>query len=200
RDMPRLVSVVTQDVIEDRNYTTLDELAYSTPGLRVLESGRGRSSIYARGFEYSEYNIDGLPAPMASIFGTVPNLVAFDRVEILRGPSGLFNSTSEMGGIINLVLKQPTREFQGHVTGRYGSHDQYFGALHLSGPIAGDGRARGRLVVADSDTDGFADGAGNNSKTFLGSLAIDMSDATELTLSLLHQRRDMVANNGVPTD
>lgn len=200
REMPRSVSVVTRDVIEDRNYTTLDELAYGTPGLRVLDSGRGRSSIYARGFEYSEYNIDGLPAPMASILGTVPNLVAFDRVEILRGPSGLFNSTSEMGGIINLVLKQPTATFQGHAEARYGTHGQHYETLDLSGPIAGEGRVRGRLVVADSGADGFPEGTENGSRTFFGTLDIDMTNDTLLSLSLLRQSRDMVVDNGLPTD
>lgn len=50
---------------------------------------------------------------MASIFGTVPSLAAFDRVEIMRGPAGLFSSTSELGGIVNMVRKRPTAEFQG---------------------------------------------------------------------------------------
>ena len=41
----------------------------------------GVRRFYARGYEYSEYNIDGLPAQMQSINGTLPNLFAFDRVE-----------------------------------------------------------------------------------------------------------------------
>src|SRR5699024_2416184 len=119
--------------------------AKKTPGLHVLTNDSGRSSIYARGYEYNEFNIDGLPAPMASINGTLPSLAAFDRVEVMRGPSGLLNSTSELGGIINLVLKRPTYELQGEVEGGYGSFNQQYLTGDISGPLTEDGRLRGRM-------------------------------------------------------
>ncbi|OHV07552.1 TonB-dependent siderophore receptor [Kushneria phosphatilytica] len=200
RDIPQSVSVVTRDAIEDENFNTLDEMAKRTPGMRVLSNGNGRSSIYSRGYEYNEYNIDGLPAPMASILGTVPNLAAFDRVEIMRGPSGLFNSTSEMGGIVNLVRKRPTYDFQGHVTARYGSWDQNYEETDLSGPINSDGSVRGRMVIANDDSNGFVDHNENTNQTFYGALDIDLDDATTLSLAYLRQHRDIVPSNGVPTD
>lgn len=113
RDIPQSVSVVTRDSLEDRNLDTLDQMARRTPGLRVLSNDDGRSSIYARGYEYDEANIDGLPAPMQSINGTVPDLAAFDRVEVMRGPSGLFNSTSEMGGYRQSGTQAPDLRFSG---------------------------------------------------------------------------------------
>ena len=111
REIPQSVSIITNQQVKDRNVDTFDQLARKTPGLRVLSNDDGRSSVYARGYEYSEYNIDGLPAQMQSINGTLPNLFAFDRVEVMRGPSGLFDSSGEMGGIVNLVRKRPTKEF-----------------------------------------------------------------------------------------
>lgn len=200
RAIPQSVSVVTRDVIEDRNYTTLDELARGTPALRVLNNDNGRSSIYSRGYEYTEYNINGLPAPMTSIYGTLPNLAAFDRVEVLRGPSGLFNSTSGMGGIINLVLKKPTDTFQGHLIGRYGSWHRYYTGLDVSGPLFADGAVRGRLVVAKKGGDGFPTGNEVGSGTIYGVVEFDLSDDTLLSLGMLRQTRDLVPNNGLPTD
>lgn len=70
RDIPQSISVVTREAIEDQNFDTLDQLAKRTPGMRVLSNDDGRSSIYARGYEYDEYNIDGLPSPMSSITGS----------------------------------------------------------------------------------------------------------------------------------
>ena len=200
RDIPQSISVVTRDAIEDRNLDTLDQLARRTPGMRVLSNDDGRSSIYARGYEYDEYNVDGLPAPMASIVGTVPNLAAFDRVEVMRGPSGLFNSTSEMGGIINLVRKRPTEDFQGHVAGRYGSWDQNYLETDISGPIDAAGRVRGRLVVSNDDTNGYVDDNENTNQTFYGALDIDLDEDTLLSFAFLRQHRDLVPNNGLPTD
>ncbi|WP_229804188.1 TonB-dependent siderophore receptor [Modicisalibacter luteus] len=200
RDIPQSITVVTRDAIEDRNLDTLDELGQRTPGMRVLNNDDGRSSIYARGYEYDEYNIDGLPAPMQSINGTVPTLSAFDRVEVMRGPSGLFNSTSEMGGIVNLVRKRPTDEFQGHVIGRYGSWDQRYLESDIAGPIDSEGRMRGRLVVSDSATEGFVDHNDNENQTFYGALDIDLDEATTLSLAFLRQVKDITVNNGQATD
>lgn len=200
RDIPQSISVVTRDALDDQNLDTLDQMAKRTPGMRVLPNDSGRSSIYSRGYEYDEYNIDGLSAPMTSITGSVPNLSAFDRVEIMRGPSGLFNSTSEMGGIVNLVRKRPTETFQGHVTGRYGSWDQNYEEADISGPIDAAGRVRGRLVVSNDDTNGYVDDNENTNQTFYGALDIDLDEDTTLSLAYLRQHRDIVPNNGVPTD
>lgn len=200
KDIPQSVSVITRDSIEDRNLDTLDELAKRTPGLRVLTNDAGRSSIYSRGYEYDEYNIDGLPAPMASINGTLPNLAAFDRVEVMRGPSGLFNSTSEMGGIVNLVRKRPTEDMQGHVTGRYGSWNQHYLEGDVSGPLTEGGRLRGRAVVADSDTDGFVDYNDNKGKTYYGTLEYAIAADTTVSLAYLRQERDITVTNGLATN
>lgn len=200
KDIPQSISVITRESIDDRNVDSLDELARRTPGLRVLTNDAGRSSIYSRGYEYDEFNIDGLPAPMASINGTLPNLAAFDRVEVMRGPSGLFNSSSELGGIVNLVRKRPTQDFQGHVTGRYGSFNQYYLEGDAGGPLTEDGRLRGRAVVAQSDTDGFVDNNDNNAQTFYGTLEYDIDPDTMVSAAYLRQERDITVNNGLATD
>jgi outer membrane receptor for ferric coprogen and ferric-rhodotorulic acid len=200
KDIPQSISVITRESIEDRNVDTLDELARRTPGLRVLTNDAGRSSIYSRGYEYDEFNIDGLPAPMASINGTLPNLAAFDRVEVMRGPSGLFNSSSELGGIVNLVRKRPTEDAQGHVIGRYGSFNQYYLEGDASGPLTEDGRLRGRAVVAQSDTDGFVDNNDNNSQSFYATLEYDIDPDTMVSVAYLRQQRDITVNNGLATD
>ncbi|MEH6641324.1 TonB-dependent siderophore receptor [Vreelandella glaciei] len=198
RDIPQSVSVVTHEAIEDQNFTTLDELGRRTPGMRVLTNDNGRSSIYARGYEYDEYSIDGLPAPMTSITGSVPTLAAFDRVEIMRGPSGLFDSISEMGGIVNLVRKRPTEDFQGHVNGSLGSDHQRSAQVDLSGPIATKGRVRGRLVIDHTEHNQFVDHNENDQNDIYAALDIDLDEATTLGLGYIHNTKDIAVNNGHP--
>lgn len=198
RDIPQSVSVVTREAIEDQNFTTLDQLGRRTPGMRVVSNDNGRSSIYARGYEYDEYSIDGLPAPMTSITGSVPTLSAFDRVEIMRGPSGLFNSTSEMGGIVNLVRKRPTQDFQAHVVGRLGSDQQRSGQVDLAGPIDDNGRIRGRLVIEHSEHGEFVENNENSQDDIYAAIDIDLDAATTLALGYLHNSKDIVVNNGQP--
>ncbi len=198
RDIPQSITVYTSDYIRDRQFVNLDDLAKYTAGLRTLTNDSGRSSIYARGYEYDEFNIDGLPAPMASINGTLPSLSPFDRVEIMRGPSGLFNSTSEMGGIVNMVRKRPTGEFRGSLTGRYGTWDQNYQEADFSGPLDEDGRIRGRVVASRADTNGEVDYNENTSESFYGALDMDLTAATTLSFGLIHQTKDIVPHNGYP--
>jgi len=200
RDIPQSVSVVTRDAIDDQGLVTLDELGRHTPGMRVLSNDNGRSSIFARGYEYDEYNIDGLPAPMSSISGSVPSLSAFDRVEIMRGPSGLFNNTSEMGGIVNLVRKRPTDEFQAHVQGSLGTEYQRGAQLDVAGPMNEDGSIRGRVVADHSEHARFVDDNDNKQDDVYAALDIDLGESTTLGLGFLHNSKDIVVNNGQPTD
>ncbi|MCW2269822.1 outer membrane receptor for ferric coprogen and ferric-rhodotorulic acid [Pseudomonas sp. JUb96] len=198
KDIPQSITVYTQDYVKDRQFVHLDDLAKYTAGLRTLTNDSGRSSIYSRGYEYSEFNIDGLPAPMASIFGTVPSLAAFDRVEIMRGPAGLFSSTSELGGIVNMVRKRPTAQFQGHVEAGYGTWDTNHEEIDLGGPLDDAGRVRGRFVASRDDTKGEVDYNANTSNTYYGALDIDLDDATLLSFGLIHEVKDITPHNGYP--
>jgi len=199
RDIPQSVNVMTYDVIRDQNDHTLDQLARNTPGLRILTNDAGRSSIYSRGYEYDSFEINGLSAPMSSMMGTVPQLAAFDRVEIMSGPSGLFDSSSEMGGIINLRLKRPTHEFQGSIKGSYGNWQQRYLESDLSGPLDKAGHLRGRVVIANDYSHGFVRHNTNDDNTFYGTLAADLDADTELNISFLRQTYRINPYNGVGT-
>lgn len=200
RDIPQSVSVVTDQSIQDQNADTLEEIAINTPGLRMLPNERGRSSVIARGYKYSEYNVDGLPAQMESRLGTMPNLAAFDRIEIMRGPSGLFDASGEMGGIINLIRKRGTDEFQGTAEASLGSNEEYGAGLDIGSPLNEDGSVRGRLVIKGvGETPEETDKAEHH-ETVYAAIDINLNDDTTLGLGYLHQARDVTPNNGLPLD
>lgn len=138
-NIPQSISLITQAKIDDLNLDTLDQIAKRTTGLRVLKDDDGRSSVYSRGYEYDQYSIDELASPMASINGTLPNLAAFDRVEVMRGPSGLFNSASEMGGVVNLVRK--------HGKANISNPEGYGVSAGLQGSLSADDSLIGRTVL-----------------------------------------------------
>ena len=200
RQIPQSVSIITSAQIRDRNVKTFDQLAERTPGLRVLRNDDGRSSVYARGYEYDEYSIDGLTAPMQSINGTLPNLIAFDRVEVLRGPSGLFDSSGEMGGVVNFVRKRPTKELQGAFNLGYGTRDYYVVDGDVSAPLNSSGTVRGRIVAQTSGESPRPAKNNNHHETFYGALDWDISPSTTLGLGYLYQQRKITPFNGLPTE
>lgn len=200
REIPQSVSIITNQQVKDRNVDTFDQLARKTPGLRVLSNDDGRSSVYARGYEYSEYNIDGLPAQMQSINGTLPNLFAFDRVEVMRGPSGLFDSSGEMGGIVNLVRKRPTKAFQGHAAAGFGTHKQYKAEADVSGSLNSDGSVRGRVMAQTVGASPRPAEKNNRHETFYAAADWDINPDTVLGAGYLYQQRHLVPYNGLPAD
>lgn len=200
REIPQSVSIITNRQVKDRNVDTFDQLARKTPGLRVLSNDDGRSSVYARGYEYSEYNIDGLPAQMQSINGTLPNLFAFDRVEVMRGPSGLFDSSGEMGGIVNLVRKRPTKAFQGHAAAGFGTHKQYKAEADVSGSLNSDGSVRGRVMVQTVGASPRPAEKNNRHETFYAAADWDINPDTVLGAGYLYQQRHLAPYNGLPAD
>lgn len=200
REIPQSVSIITNQQVKDRNVDTFDQLARKTPGLRVLSNDDGRSSVYARGYEYSEYNIDGLPAQMQSINGTLPNLFAFDRVEVMRGPSGLFDSSGEMGGIVNLVRKRPTKAFQGHAAAGFGTHKQYKVEADVSGSLNADGSVRGRVMAQTVGASTRPAEKNNHHETFYAAADWDINPDTVLGAGYLYQQRHLAPYNGLPAD
>jgi len=202
-NIPQSISVITQAKIDDLNLDTLDQIAKRTTGLRVLQNDDGRSSIFSRGYEYDQYSIDGLASPMASINGTLPNLAAFDRVEVMRGPSGLFNSASEMGGVINLVRKRGEADGKQILEANVSNPTGYGVTADLQGSLSADDSLVGRTVLqynqrANPVVDDIG-GKDNQNSTLYVSVDKQLNDSSKFGLGYLMQDRQITPNNGLPT-
>ena len=94
---PRTVTVLTREVIDDKNATSLKELARTTAGV-TLGSGEGGNAFgdrfFIRGFDArNDIFVDGVRDPGVSIrenFFT-------EQVEILRGPASSFAGRGTTG-------------------------------------------------------------------------------------------------------
>ncbi len=197
RQIPQSVSVITRQRIEDQNFTQLEDAARRTPGLLVLRNDPGRSSIFSRGFEFDQFSVDGLPAPMSSIYGTQPDLAIFDRIEVLRGPAALYSGNGEPGGSVNLARKRATDEWQGSVIGSVGSWSNLRTEVDASGALNEAGTVRGRIAGAFQDRESFVDINENQVWVGYGTLEFDITDATTLSIAAWHQEREGVPFNGL---
>jgi catecholate siderophore receptor len=103
---PKTVTVLTKELLEDKNATSLKEVARTTAGV-TLGTGEGGNAFgdrfFIRGFDArNDIFIDGVRDPAVSIrenFFT-------EQVEILRGPASSFAGRGTTGGAINIVTKQ----------------------------------------------------------------------------------------------
>ncbi|MCC8940248.1 TonB-dependent receptor [Bradyrhizobium sp. Arg68] len=107
---PKSVTVLTKQVLEDKNATTLKQAILSTAGV-TLGTGEGGNAFgdrfFIRGFDArNDVFIDGVRDAGVSVrenFFT-------EQVEILRGPGSSFAGRGTTGGAINIVTKQATTE------------------------------------------------------------------------------------------
>ena len=107
---PKTVTVLSKELLEDENATTLKQAILSTAGV-TLGSGEGGNAFgdrfFIRGFDArNDVFIDGVRDSGVSVrenFFT-------EQVEILRGPGSSFAGRGTTGGAINIVTKQATTE------------------------------------------------------------------------------------------
>lgn len=199
REVPQSTTVMTRERLDDGNFSSLDTVMRKTPGVVVLTNDDGRSSLYSRGFEYDTLYMNGLSTPVSSIYGTQPDMVVVDHIEILRGPSGLFGGAGEPAGAVNMRLKQASDQYKASINTIMSSWDGKRIEGDVTGPLTKSGRVRGRLVGALSTKDSFIDTVDNKVGVIYGTIQADITDNTTATLSVNHTRRDITPFNGLPT-
>lgn len=201
RETPQSVSVITRQRMDDQNMQSLEDITTYTPGLTLRKTGGERPQFYSRGTAINNIMVDGLPiAYDADTLGT-STLAMFDRVEVVRGASGLMVGAGNPSGTLNLIRKRPTVEPRLSVTLGAGSWDNYRTEIDASSALNASGSIRGRAVASFTDKDSFTDGYSNKRQLFYGISEFDLSEATTLTLGAYYNREDNPGADwvGMPT-
>lgn len=200
RELPQSVSVFTRQRLDDQNITELSKAAEQIVGITVQDTGPRITDIYSRGFAIESIQLDGgAPMSTGNYAYVSHDMAEFDRVEILRGAAGLLNGTGNPGGAVNLVRKMPTAKPQFHITASAGRWDNYRTELDASGPLAFDGKLRGRAVLAYENRQYFSDARSSEKPTFYGVLEADISPQAVLAVGAREQRiHENGVGNGVP--
>lgn len=194
RQTPQSISIVSQQLMADQQMADINDAMRATPGLSVQNDTYRTSYILSRGFKLENFQLDGA-APMAqgssvgSFYSSnIYDLAEFDHIEVLRGSAALFGGTGDPGGIVNMVRKRPLDTFQLKLTASAGSWDNYRQELDVTGPIAFDGKLRGRMVVANTDRQYFIDNRSTEKPLVYGVMEADVTDDTMLTAGFRYNK------------
>ena len=190
RETPQAVTVITRQRMDDQAMTSINDVVNATPGLFLdYSSGPGRQAYKARGFDIDNLMYDGIPSGYNGVnVGSQPNLAMFDRVEVVRGATGLVTGAGNPSAAINLVRKRPLAEQRVTLTGAAGTWDNYRGELDASSPLNDSGTLRGRVVTSYHDANSFIDDVDEQHGLFYAVTEADLSDDTTLTLGFSHQK------------
>lgn len=140
---------------------------------------------------------DGFEPPVAiytdevytsSAFGQSLQFFDVERIEVLKGPQGTLYGRNTTGGLFNIILNKPTKDFEASLSAEYGTYNNLVVEGSISGPITD--RIQGRLAFQTHNRDGWVDGLVDgvkandvDTKAVRGMLNFDLSNQATLLLS-----------------
>jgi catecholate siderophore receptor len=194
RDIPQSLTVITEKVIDDRNFSNVKEVLKNTAGITFQAAEGGEEDIKVHGISLQSTGdifIDGMRDPAFYDRDTF----FLDRLELLRGSASLLFGRGSTGGAVNQVTKQAVLADQNEVSVAAGSH----GALRAVADFNKRTGETAALHVSAMANTADSDGAGSKiDKRGVGvnyRLGVDETDEFGVTLYGLQNDNGM--NYGV---
>lgn len=144
-DVGITMSVLSGSDLQDRGIKSAADLALTTPGLVVNDSGAqgvpiytlrgvGFNNIYANASSTVGLYVDdvAIPYPVMSRGA----LFDIERVEVLKAPQGDLYGRNTTAGQINFITGRPTRQFHAGYSLEYGRFNSVDAEGFVSGPIS----------------------------------------------------------------
>ena len=151
QDVPVAVSVISGAALEAKGGVNIESAQYLVPTLNFRKSGAAiNQSLFLRGVGTSTFSIAGEPSVSTVVDGVVysrageafSDLVDIERIEVLRGPQGTLFGKNASAGVVSIVTKKPTRDFEGQLEASYFDRAEYRGRGIINVPFSETGAFR----------------------------------------------------------
>ena len=190
RETPQSLTIVTRQQMDDQNSNAVSDVMKNVNGVSVQNYDSDRWSFQARGFAVTNFQYDGVSAIYDGVYDwgtTNSDMAIYDRIEVLKGATGLMSGSGDPSATVNMVRKRPTAHFEGSATVGAGSWDNYRGEADISGPLNDSRTLRGRLVGAYQDKHSYLDRYTQQKSVAYGIIEADLTQVTLLTAGFTHQ-------------
>ncbi|QVW25931.1 TonB-dependent siderophore receptor [Pseudomonas hormoni] len=190
KETPQSVSVITRQQMDDFKLDTLSDAMRQTTGVVVQHNDSDRVVYSSRGYTINNFQIDG----MLNTFNYMKSdsdTIIYDRIEVVRGATGLTTGAGDPSATINMVRKRPTAQWEAKTGVSGGSYDDYYSYVDVGGPLAFDGRLRGRSVLAYRDSHSVRDKYQLQREVGYGILEADLTDDTVLAVGYDYQDKQV---------
>lgn len=199
KETPQSITLIDRERIEQQNLFTLDELMQQTPGVTVRPYVQLTTSYSVRGFQIDAFEQNGVPILLGNTASAPQDMAMYERVEILRGATGLMHGTGNPAATVNLVTKRPQDHFAASAMLGAGNWDRYRAEADLGGPVNAAGTLRARVVASYEDRHYFYDVAQRRTGSVFGVAELDVGESGLLAAGIDHQRiRSVPSMGGVP--
>lgn len=211
RETPQSVTVVTRALMDDFGLNTINDALEGVTGINVERVETDRFYYTARGFDINNFQVDGIGVPLTygNVVGDLDTVI-YDRIDVVRGATGLVSGAGNPSAAINFVRKRPTGELQASAELTYGAWNDMRLEGDISGALNASGSVRGRLVAAYQDRESYLDYYSADKDVLYGVLEADIGANTMLTVGHTLQRNrpqgvlwgalPLYYDDGTPTD
>jgi len=188
------VTVLDTQTIEQRQAVVVSDLLRQTPGVTVTRNGGvgTATSVNIRGAESDQTValIDGIklndPSSPGGGFNFGNLLIGnIARIEVLRGAQSVLWGSQAIGGVVNLITRQPTDQLSVNARAEGGWHETGQGFANVSGKAGPVSASFGGGYYTTEGISAYAPGAerdGYRNYAANGSLGIALAPAVSVDL------------------
>jgi len=191
RETPQSVSIMTAQRILDQNLISVKDVIVNAVGVSANEVDDVRNNFYARGFEIRNTQVDGVPASWTLAGGngeTSVDVSIYERVEIVRGATGLLSGAGDPSASVNLVRKHAdATDWTGYVNASFGSWNTWRVSGDIGGALTADGRVRVRAVGRYEKGESYIDIQDKEKFVLYGVIEADVTNSTLVRAGISHQ-------------
>ncbi|GLS43269.1 TonB-dependent siderophore receptor [Methylobacterium brachythecii] len=157
-ETPATVSVITREELDVRGVQDINLATAYTPNVYAIDypGGQGGPTFSLRGFNAVNFDSvyqDGLRYGFNSFDQNIEPY-AYERIDVIKGPSSVLYGQGQPGGIINLVSKRPSFTRSNEVFLQGGSYNRIQAGFDLTGPVEGAPQFAYRItgLIRNSDS------------------------------------------------
>ena len=197
-DTPKSVSVISQQLIQDTQVTTLADALRTVPGI-TLGAGEGGNPNGDRPFirGYSSENsmfVDG----MRSSTSQNREMFAIEQVEVTKGSSSTMGGAGTVGGSINMISKLAKKGDALEGTVAQGTDDYTRITLDANKDFGNGIATRVAVMGHQNDKAGQDNGAEYKRAGIAPSITFGLDTPTRTTVGYYYLRTDDTPDSGVP--
>lgn len=203
KDLPQSVSVVTNNVLDDRLVVRLTEASDNVSGVQALTgySGTKTHNFLIRGFDQNFFSSSTLRNGFQEYaFLTQRDTVNVDRIEFLKGPASLLYGAADVGGLVNTITKKPLSDHRYEVSFTGGGFGLIRPTFDATGPITKSENLLYRVNFAFENGQSYRDFVNNRNIFFSPSLTWKINNRTTLLTEIEMGRFRNDFDRGFPTE
>jgi iron complex outermembrane receptor protein len=151
QDVPISVTAVTGDALDAANAINAEQLNQIVPSINFRKgTTSANSGLVMRGVGTISFSIAAEPSVSTVVDGVVlsragqafSDLYDIQRIEVLRGPQGTLFGKNASAGLVNIVTKGGSDEFEGEVNLGLFEESEYRAKASVAGPLGDSLSAR----------------------------------------------------------